>query len=119
MNSTIPPRFSKKTGILPEYKYLKQYPEKLNLFFADLMQTEKIVQEKWIYTLLENIENTKIPNKWQQEIYWIKQLQKFYPGDIGVLSPLLLNLVVLQPGEALYLPVRKVRIYSSIPTGFH
>ena len=32
------------------------------------------------------------------------ELSERYPGDAGVLAALLLNLVVLQPGEALYLP---------------
>ncbi len=34
---------------------------------------------------------------------WVLRLAETYPGDIGVLAPLLLNLVVLAPGEALFL----------------
>jgi mannose-6-phosphate isomerase len=33
---------------------------------------------------------------------WVRRLQAVYPGDIGVLAPLYLNLVELAPGEALY-----------------
>jgi mannose-6-phosphate isomerase len=35
--------------------------------------------------------------------FWITRLAELYPGDIGVLSPLLLNLVALQPGDTMFL----------------
>jgi mannose-6-phosphate isomerase len=34
--------------------------------------------------------------------FWITKLSRYYPGDIGIIAPLLLNAVRLQPGEALY-----------------
>jgi mannose-6-phosphate isomerase len=34
---------------------------------------------------------------------WVGRLQEKYPGDVGVLSPLFLNLVELRPEEALFL----------------
>ena len=34
---------------------------------------------------------------------WVGRLHQRYPGDVGVLSPLLLNLLELAPDEALYL----------------
>lgn len=34
---------------------------------------------------------------------FILDLNEVYPGDIGLLSPLLLNVVLLQPGEAMFL----------------
>ena len=34
-----------------------------------------------------------------------------YPDDIGVLSPLVLNLVCLRPGEAMYLPAGELHAY--------
>jgi mannose-6-phosphate isomerase len=39
------------------------------------------------------------------------ELSERYPGDAGVLAALLLNLVVLQPGEALYLPAGNLHAY--------
>ncbi len=33
---------------------------------------------------------------------WILQLNREHPGDVGILSPLLLNLICLNPGEALF-----------------
>ncbi|HDM09867.1 MAG: mannose-6-phosphate isomerase, class I [Deltaproteobacteria bacterium] len=47
----------------------------------------------------------------RREFYWIGELGRKYPGDIGVLSPLLLNLVSLQPGEAIFLPAGELHAY--------
>ena len=41
------------------------------------------------------------------------ELSERYPGDAGVLAALLLNLVVLAPGEALYLPAGNLHAYLS------
>lgn len=42
---------------------------------------------------------------------WIVRLNQIYPGDIGVLSPLLLNLIKMEPGEAVFLPARQLHAY--------
>ena len=42
---------------------------------------------------------------------WIQKLQDEYPYDIGVLSPAILNLVCLKPGQALYLPAGQLHAY--------
>jgi mannose-6-phosphate isomerase len=42
---------------------------------------------------------------------WVVDLHRVYPGDIGVLSPLMLNLVRLEPGQALYLPPGELHAY--------
>ena len=42
---------------------------------------------------------------------WVLRLYERYPEDIGVLSPLYLNLVVLEPGQALYLPAGELHAY--------
>jgi mannose-6-phosphate isomerase len=41
------------------------------------------------------------------------ELSERYPGDAGVLAALLLNLAVLRPGEALYLPAGNLHAYLS------
>ena len=41
----------------------------------------------------------------------VLELAGAYPGDVGVISPLLLNLVHLEPGEAIYLPARQLHSY--------
>ncbi len=42
---------------------------------------------------------------------WMVRLARFYPNDIGILSPLFLNLVCLSPGEAMYLPAGRIHAY--------
>jgi mannose-6-phosphate isomerase len=42
---------------------------------------------------------------------WVTELARQHPGDLGVLAPLLLNLIELSPGEALYLPPGELHSY--------
>ena len=42
---------------------------------------------------------------------WIVTLSESYPEDIGVISPLYLNLVRLDPGQALFLPAAELHAY--------
>lgn len=42
---------------------------------------------------------------------WMVRLQAKYPGDVGVLAPLLLNLIVLEPEDALFLPAGELHAY--------
>jgi len=42
---------------------------------------------------------------------WVMALQEEYPYDIGVLSPAMLNLVCLAPGQAMYLPAGQLHAY--------
>jgi len=44
-------------------------------------------------------------------LHWSVRLSELYPGDIGVVSSLLLNQVTLQPGEALYLAAGNLHAY--------
>ncbi len=42
---------------------------------------------------------------------WVSALAARHPGDIGVLAPLLLNVVELAPGEAMFLPAGELHSY--------
>ena len=42
---------------------------------------------------------------------WMVRLHKTYPDNIGVLFPLILNLVCLNPGQAMYLPAGQMHAY--------
>ena len=42
---------------------------------------------------------------------WIVKLNEQYPGDMGVLSPAFLNLIQLEPQQALYLPAGELHAY--------
>jgi mannose-6-phosphate isomerase len=43
--------------------------------------------------------------------HWVGVLADAYPGDIGVVAPLLLNVVELAPGEAMFLPAGELHSY--------
>jgi mannose-6-phosphate isomerase len=42
---------------------------------------------------------------------WVRDLARAYPADMGMLSPALLNLVCLDPGQAMYLPAGQLHAY--------
>lgn len=42
---------------------------------------------------------------------WMAALHKMYPSDIGILSPVLLNLICLEPGQAMYLAACEPHAY--------
>jgi mannose-6-phosphate isomerase len=42
---------------------------------------------------------------------WVSRLHEKYPGDLGVLAPLLLNLIELQPEEAVFLEAGELHAY--------
>ena len=46
-----------------------------------------------------------------KELEWIVTLNRYYPDDAGVLSPMLLNLVELKPGEALSMEAGQLHAY--------
>jgi mannose-6-phosphate isomerase len=45
------------------------------------------------------------------EFDWARRLAALYPGDIGIVCALFLNLVCLSPGQALYLPPGSLHAY--------
>ncbi len=42
---------------------------------------------------------------------WMTNLHDDYPADIGVFSPILLNLICLKPGQAMFLPAGELHAY--------
>ncbi len=51
------------------------------------------------------------PQGFRPECRVVLELAEAYPGDVGVLAALLLNDVVLAPGEAMYLPAGNLHSY--------
>jgi mannose-6-phosphate isomerase len=43
--------------------------------------------------------------------HWVRRLGEKYPGDVGVLAPLLLNFFALDPGEAVFLDAGELHAY--------
>jgi mannose-6-phosphate isomerase len=50
-------------------------------------------------------------SRFADELSWATRIGELYPGDVGVVSALLLNLVRLEAGEAVYLPAGNLHAY--------
>ncbi len=48
---------------------------------------------------------------WTRECAWAMKLGELYPGDIGAVTSLMLNLLHLEDGEAIYLPAGNLHAY--------
>jgi mannose-6-phosphate isomerase len=55
--------------------------------------------------------SAKVGGAFQEEARWAVRLAELYPGDPGVVGALLLNLLRLQPGEAIFLPAGNLHAY--------
>jgi mannose-6-phosphate isomerase len=91
-------------------RHLKERPDTAGLkaFFQSIMTME---QEKVRKVVQEAVVQADIRNGEDDVFDWITRLSAVYPGDIGVIFPAILNLVCLQPGEALFLPAGELHAY--------
>ena len=97
------------TGLGHESDYLKANPDPdgLKKFYTNLMTMDPAKQKRIIDEAMQNVD--KIHD--QNSIIWMKKLSDEYPSDIGILSPLLFNLICLEPGQALFLPAGQLHAY--------
>lgn len=89
---------------------LKSKPDKEGLkgFFISLMNMEKDKKRYLLEGIIKSVEDIRSHDP---AFEWIYRLNKEYPGDIGSLSPLFLNVVQLQPKEAMYIPSGELHAY--------
>ena len=80
----------------------------LRRFFEALLTLETSACRRVVSEALENLQI--LPEN-DETGTWIQRLQSEYPYDIGVLSPSILNLVCLQPGQAMFLPAGQLHAY--------
>jgi mannose-6-phosphate isomerase len=86
--------------------------EGLRLFFKALITMEKDRMSQLINEALANA--GKNPESDDDSVSrWMLHLHSIYPFDIGVLSPLLLNMVCLKPGQAVFIPSGQLHAYLS------
>ena len=83
----------------------------LKKFFKAILTLEKADTYHTIAIVTENALKLKDSNDPVGE--WIITLFDEYKYDIGVLSPMLLNLICLHPGQALFLPSGRLHAYLS------
>ncbi len=77
----------------------RQEDEALRDFFAWMMSLPPAQQIKLVKKAIEEALHLEEQGYTYR---WLVKLNEYHPGDIGVLSPLFLNLVELRPGEAIY-----------------
>jgi len=106
-------------------RQLSRYcPDTLSPFFAALDHTrpEKVLRQLFenMLTLQGQTKNKIIADaldraatEWPEDPIsrWVLKLSTAYPGDIGILAPIILNLVELVPGQAMYLPAGQLHAY--------
>lgn len=73
----------------------------IKTFFIHLMTMEKAQRVSLLSHAVSSVQNRVE----QDPVYaWITELSEAFPDDVGILAPALLNLVELQPGQAIFLP---------------
>ncbi|MDF2154527.1 mannose-6-phosphate isomerase, class I [Vibrio sp. CAU 1672] len=79
----------------------------LETFFSQLLSMSKQRKDNALDQLL-----TYASMNANQELYQlVTELAGQYPGDIGLFAPLLLNVITLKPGEAMFLSARTPHAY--------
>ncbi|MBN2535249.1 MAG: mannose-6-phosphate isomerase, class I [Spirochaetales bacterium] len=93
----------KSTSLDPFLIHLKQNRNEsgLKLFFKSIMTCDVQQKDRIISDILHFAETQGNDDPRDK---WILSLHREYPGDIGIICMFLLNFIVLQPGEAMFLP---------------
>ena len=86
----------------------KPEAEGLREFFTALMRMDRGAQRQLVSQVVDYIERHSATHR---RFDWVIKLHQAYPGDIGVLSPIFMNLLRLEPGEALYSPSGRLHAY--------
>ena len=97
-------------GLARELDSFKKQPDSIGLkeFFTGLMNLDAPRKKQ---AVAEAVRNAKQYSDQDSAFYWMTRLSDEYPNDIGIFAPLLLNLVGLNPGEALFLPAGELHAY--------
>jgi mannose-6-phosphate isomerase len=90
-------------------------PEGLRQLFATLMTMSKDAGARVVAATVNACQKALVAGnaRFQREYTWATKLAALYPGDVGVVSALLSNLVQLAPDEALYLGAGNLHAYLS------
>ena len=101
---------AKISGLSEIVSFLRSQPNRdgLKKFFNHLMTTDSGKQGK----IVEQAVNYAEKRTHEEPVWtWMIKLNEEYPGDMGVLSPIFLNLIRLEPQQAMYLPAGELHGY--------
>lgn len=82
--------------------------EGLREFFRSIIELNDVRRESLLRELVAGARNMR---EIKPEYTWIIRIADLYPGDIGVLCVLLLNLIKLEPGQAMYCAAGDLHAY--------
>ena len=93
-----------------ELSHLKRQPnsEGLKSFFHSLITINGQRKKQIIKHAITNAQKLSKANS---GFKWMINLYKEYPDDMGIFAPVLLNLISLKPGQALFLPSGELHAY--------
>jgi len=97
-------------GLADELNKLKKYPDTQGLkrYYTDLMTMDSKRQKRVVD---EAVQYAQLHLDEDLVFHWMMRFSDEYPSDIGILSPMLLNLIQLKPGQALFLPAGELHAY--------
>jgi len=96
-------------GLKVELTQLKNNPtsQGIKKFYSGLLAMSPAGQNRIVNEVRQN--SGRIDD--QHAASWINRLAEEYPSDISIVSPILFNLICLEPGQALYLPAGELHAY--------
>jgi mannose-6-phosphate isomerase len=100
--------------LLPLLETLERQPSEPGLarVFSNLMGAPADLRARLAQQTLDRCtELCAFEGPFQHEFSWGVRVGVLYPGDVGIITALLLNLVRLAPGEAIYLPAGNLHAY--------
>ena len=91
-----------------QIKFLNDEPNASGIkkMFASLLRMEEKTKQRTIQSAIEKAVKTDSP-----EGEWVQKIHEQYPDDIGVLSPLFLTLIQLEPYSAMFLSPGRMHAY--------
>jgi mannose-6-phosphate isomerase len=97
-------------GLKNELDNLRGEPNSLGLknFFQAMMTMDRDRQKQIIADAITSAQKFIDDD---QAYKWMIDLHRGYPADIGIFSPVLLNLICLKPGQAMYLRAGELHAY--------
>ena len=97
-------------GLTDQFDNLRKHtdPAGLKSFFKNLLSLDMKLKMKIISDTILNVQRLSDDNP---VFKWLIKLYEEYPADVGIFSPILLNLVCLEPGQAMFLPAGELHAY--------
>ncbi|KGK23178.1 mannose-6-phosphate isomerase [Vibrio navarrensis] len=103
-------RIPKVASLLAQFR-AEQTSSGLEAFFVGILSLEGDEKQQALDALLTYAHQQVLNQDSRVEFALILELAQTYPGDIGLFAPLMLNVLTLQPGEAMYLDARTPHAY--------